>query len=365
MHDIGAWDAPLRELVREIRQGILHIAEVGNDEWECVLMQGSGSFSVEAAVTSLTPRQGRLAIVANGAYGERMIKMATMAGIDVVPLRSPDNEAPTAETVEVKLASDTTIHTVAIVHCETTTGQLNDIESIGRVVSRAGRRYIVDAMSSFGAYPISLAKIGVDALISSSNKCIEGIPGFGFVLVRKEFVQQAASEGWPRSHSLDLCDQLAGFESGGKFRFTPPNQVLLAFRQALREFFMEGGLAARQARYQANHETLMRGMQEIGFKAFLPGSQMSYVITTFVCPSDPNFDFLEFYNRLSDQGLVIYPGKVSSASCFRIGSIGRIYPRDIKTLLLAIREIVHEMGFDPGLEAPPHGKSRQQVETTP
>ena len=347
-HDIGAWDAPLRRLVREIREGILEVAgDTAADGWECVLMQGSGTFGVEAAVGSLIPREGRFAVVSNGAYGERMITIARMLGIDVVPIRFAENERASAEAVADVLATNSSINTVGIIHCETTTGLHNDIEPIGHVVRDAGRRFLVDAMSTFGAYPIDMRSIGIDMLISGSNKSIEGVPGFSFILVRGDLLQEAGEGAWARSHSMDLYDQWHSFESGGKFRFTPPNQVLLAFRQALREFFAEGGIAARRARYMANHRKLLEGMDRLGFVPFLERQAMSHIITTYHCPDDPSYDFQTFYNKLSDRGMVIYPGKVTGASCFRIGNIGRLYPYDMEALLLAIDSVVQEMGFDP------------------
>lgn len=353
-HDIGAWDPPLKSLVQEIREGVCRVAGVdATGGWECTLMQGSGSFGVESAIGSLVPRQGRLAVISNGAYGERMITIAKMLDIDIVPIRFPENEQADAAVVAETLKSDPTIHTVGIIHCETTTGLLNDIASVGTAVQAAGRRYIVDAMSSFGAYPIDLDSIGIDALISSANKCIEGVPGFSFVLSRRSLLEEAGDGGWARSHSLDLYDQWQAMESGDKFRFTPPNQVLLAFRQAMREFFAEGGVSARQARYTANHQTLMAGMDRLGFVPFLEREKMSHIITTFLCPDDPRYDFQSFYDKLSERGMVIYPGKVTGSSCFRIGNIGRLFPRDIEALLEAIASVIQEMGFEPSQVARP------------
>lgn len=343
-YDIGAWDSPVKKVIKEIREGLLKAAEVETKDWQCVLMQGSGSFSVEAAVTSLTPKNGKIAVITNGAYGDRMVKIAQMACIDCLPIVFKESEIAKPEVVQEVLEKNQDITTVGIIHCETTTGLLNDIQSIAEVVKKAGKTYIVDAMSSFGGYTINLDKI--DALISSANKCIEGIPGFGFVLIRNELLQKSGEEKWARSHCLDLYDQWQGFEKGGKFRFTPPNQVLLAFQQALKEFFAEGGVRARQNRYQQNYQVLMDGMEERGFVPFLPRDKQSHIINTFYCPTEKNYDFLTFYNRLSDLGFVIYPGKVTDVECFRIGNIGRIYPRDISMLLFAVDHVRKEMGFD-------------------
>ncbi len=351
LHDIGAWDAPLRALVKEIRAGVLDAAEVCQDSgWECTLMQGSGSFGVESAIGSLTPRDGRLAVVANGAYGERMITIAEMLGIEVVPLRFPENAIANADQIDAALSSDPTIHSVAMVHCETTTGLLNDAAAVGEVTRKHDRRFLLDAMSSFGAYSLDLEALGCDALISSANKCIEGVPGFSFIVARRDLLVAADEGAWPRSHSLDLVGQWKAFESGGKFRFTPPNQVLLAFAQALREFRAEGGVSGREQRYRANHDALLKGMTLLGFRPFVPPNVQSHIITTFYCPEDDAFEFGEFYDRLTERGLVIYPGKVTGSECFRIGNIGRLFPHDMDHLVAAISAVATEMGFDPALE---------------
>ncbi len=345
-YDIGAWDAPLKSLIKEIRDGLLTALGTSQAQgWECVLMQGSGSFSVEAAVVSLVPTHGKIAVVTNGAYGQRFIKIAEMAGIEVLPIVFAENQPAEAKVIASMLAENPDVTTVGIIHCETTTGLLNNIQAVGEVVNSAGKTYIVDAMSSFGAYDIDITNI--DALISSANKCIEGVPGFGFVFSRKALLQASGEGSWARSHSLDLYDQWIGFEKGGKFRFTPPNQVLLGFQQALREFFAEGGVAGRKARYQDNYQTLIAGMTAQGFVPFLETEKQSHIINTFLCPADDNYDFLTFYNKLSDRGFVIYPGKVTGSECFRIGNIGRLYPRDISSLLNAIEGVTQDMNFDP------------------
>jgi 2-aminoethylphosphonate-pyruvate transaminase len=245
----------------------------------------------------------------------------------------PENRKITAAKVSIGAG----VTHVAVVHCETTTGILNPIEEIGEVVARAGASYIVDAMSSFGAIPVDLRGAHVDFLISSANKCIEGVPGFGFILARRAALE--AAKGRARTVSLDLHAQWAGLEGDGQFRFTPPTHVLLAFRQALRELDEEGGVAGRAERYRRNHETLCRGMRELGFDAYLVPEDQSYIITSFRYPEDGGFRFEEFYARLSALGYVIYPGKLSREECFRIGTIGHLTTRDVEGLLEAIRTV--------------------------
>jgi len=227
------------------------------------------------------------------------------------------------------------------VHCETTTGVVNPIEELGAVAQAAGVEYFVDAMSSFGAIPINLSKCQIDYLVSSANKCVEGVPGFSFVLARRGSLEK--TQGYARSLSLDLYDQWAGLEKNGQFRFTPPTHALLAFHQALLELEAEGGVAGRAARYRANYQTLVGAMRQLGFQEYLAPEDQGYIITSFRYPTDPNFSFEEFYDRLNARDYVIYPGKVSDADCFRIGNIGRIFESDVASLLAAVAEVLREM----------------------
>jgi 2-aminoethylphosphonate-pyruvate transaminase len=307
-------------------------------------MQGSGTFGVESVIGSTLPENGKLLVVINGAYGERIAKMAQVLRIDTAVLRSSESSTPDVAKVRETLETDDAITHVAIVHCETTTGIINPVEEVGREVHASGRTYIVDAMSSFGAVPIDLEAAAVDFLVSSANKCIEGVPGFSFAICRRDALE--ACKGRARSLSLDLHAQWAGLESNGQFRFTPPTHTILAFAQALREIEAEGGVAGRAARYQRNYETLVDGMRALGFEEYLPREDQGHVITSFRYPKHERFDFGELYRRLSDNGLVIYPGKVSDADCFRIGNIGRIFESDVAALLAGVGQALDEMGVE-------------------
>jgi 2-aminoethylphosphonate-pyruvate transaminase len=256
-------------------------------------------------------------------------------------LTYPENRKPDPHEVEAILDTDGAITHVAIVHCETTTGIINPVEEIGGIVQQRGLRYFVDAMSSFGALPLNLVEAGIDCLVSSANKCVEGVPGFCFVLARLDSLLE--TRGYARSLSLDLLAQYRGLEANGQFRFTPPTHALIAFHQALQELEDEGGIEGRAARYRTNYETLVAGMRAMGFQEYLRPEDQSHIITSFRYPDHPNFGFTEFYRRLNDEGYVIYPGKVSTEDCFRIGTIGRIFEADICALLAAIRQTLDEM----------------------
>ena len=343
LHDAGSWHFEFNAKVKWVREKILEVAGLSRDAgWEAILLQGSGTFGVEAVFATCVPPNGKVAVLANGAYGERMALMLQHLKIDHLVLRTPENTPNDPAALDRALAADTAITHVAIVHCETTTGLLNPIAEAGRVVKSHRRGYIVDAMSSFAAIPIDLAAAGIDYLISSANKCIEGVPGFSFVICRREAL--LACEGYARCLSLDLLDQLKGFDKNGQFRYTPPTHSLLAFEQAMKELEYEGGVAGRGARYRRNHETLVKGMKQLGFRPYLDPAVQSYIITSFSYPDSESFAFDAFYRRLSDRGFIIYPGKISRANTFRIGSIGRIFPSDIDALVSAIGRVLNEMG---------------------
>jgi len=340
LRDVGSRDAAFIETVRDIRRRLLVLAGVEPDTYTAVLMQGSGTFALESVVGSVLPRDGRLLVLVNGAYGERMARIAAVLGIEHEVMRFPEHRTLDPAEVDARLAEDATITHVASVHCETTSGILNPAERIGAVVKKHGRCSIVDAMSSFGSIPIDFEAAGVDFLVSSANKCIEGVPGFSFVIAQHERLLETKS--WARSLSLDLYAQWHGLESNGQFRFTPPTHALLAFHQALVELDQEGGVDGRAARYRANHEALLAGMEAMGFVAYLDPELQSFIITSFRYPLDPRFDFEDFYRWLSDRDLVIYPGKLTDADCFRIGTIGRIDRDDVRRLVEAVRDYVGE-----------------------
>ncbi len=351
LHDAGSWHWEFNDLVRSIRDRVLALASLSTAAgWECIPLQGSGTFGVEAVLASVVPPHGKVIVLANGAYGERAVAMLQHQRAPHVVLRSSEDTPPDPADLDRALAADPAISHVVAIHCETTTGLLNPIESLGAVVHRHQRVYIVDAMSSFGAIPIDFDACHIDYLISSANKCLEGVPGFSFVIGRRAHLESTA--GWARSLSLDLLGQLKGFDKNGQFRYTPPTHSFLAFDQALRELELEGGPAGRANRYRRNHEVLLAGMRRIGFRSYLPHAAQSYIITSFLFPPDPGFTFDAFYRRLSEKGHIIYPGKISQADTFRIGSIGRIFEADVCSLLGAVAETVADMGLQQLAPAP-------------
>jgi 2-aminoethylphosphonate-pyruvate transaminase len=342
LRDLGSLDSDFLTTVRNIRTRLLELGSYPREQYECILMQGSGTYVVESVISSVIPRDGKLLVLVNGAYGRRIAQTARVHGIALEVYEIAENRKFTPELVAEHLASVSGITHIAAVHCETTSGILNQVEEIGHVVSATGATYIVDAMSSFGAIPIDMVGSHIDFLISSANKCIEGVPGFGFVLAHLSALDSA--KGHARTLSLDLYDQWASMEANGHFRFTPPIHTILAFEQALNELDEEGGVRARGERYRQNHIALCRGMKAIGFEIYLAEADQSFIITSFRYPSSPAFQFAEFYERLWTLGFAIYPGKLSYEPCFRIGTVGRITTAEIEALLTAIEHVLGEMG---------------------
>lgn len=349
LRDWGSRDAAFIALNRRIRERLLALAQAA-DNHVCVPVQGSGTFAVEATIGTLVPGDGRLLVLVNGAYGRRMVRIAEVIGRAVTSLNWPEDVTVDAQALDQALAADPLISHVAVVHCETTSGILNPLQDVADVCARHRRSLLIDAMSSFGALPIDARQTPFAAVMASANKCLEGVPGVGFALIRREALE-AAKNNAP-SLSLDLYDQWQGLEANGQWRFTPPTHVLAAFDQALDEHAAEGGVAGRGARYRRNHQLLVEGMSALGFAMLVPPPLQAPIIVTFLMPADPRFVFAEFYDRLREKGFAIYPGKLTVAASFRIGCIGRIGEAEIRAALAAIGETMREMGVVSGAPAP-------------
>lgn len=337
LRDWCTWDDDYNLMVQEVRDELVCLATRNPAAYTTVLMQGSGTFSVEAALGTFVPPTGHVCIPINGAYGRRMVTIADRLGISKTVLPFEENEIIDPEKVERMLEGDSTITHIAAVHCETTTGILNPVEEIAEVAHRFGKTMIVDAMSSFGGIPMDVAELHIDVCISSSNKCIQGVPGFGFVVVRKPVLE--AAEGTSRSLALDLYDQWKTMEEAhGKWRFTSPTHCVHAFRQALIELEEEGGVEARSARYSKNQTLLVEEMERIGFDTYINREYQSPIITTFLSHDSLAFSFRRLYSLLKEAGFVIYPGKLTDVDTFRIGTIGNVFPDDIRRLVQTIEE---------------------------
>ena len=343
LRDWGSWDAAFNRITAGICRDLVDIVR-GGDEYACVPLQGSGTFAVEAAIGNLVARHGRVLVPNNGAYCARIVRICRYLNREVVDLPVPEDRPATAAVVEAALAADSAITHVALVHCETGAGIRNDLEGIARVCRAAGRALIVDAMSSFGALPIDVAETPFEALVAASGKCLEGVPGMGFVIVRREAL--LASQGNSHSLAMDLHDQYTYMQRTTQWRFTPPTHVVAALRAAIDQFKAEGGQPARGARYAANCAALVDGMRALGFRPYLDPAVQAPIIVTFHAPADPAYSFRDFYDQVRARGYILYPGKLTQVETFRVGCIGAIDGNEMRNVVSAIAEALREMGID-------------------
>ena len=334
LRDWGSWDADLRAVVASIRADLLEIADASQG-FECVLLQGSGSYGVEAALGSFAPKNKKTLMLTNGAYGERAIKAMSYMNRDFISYETDELEAPSADEVSALLKANPDVGAVFLVQCETTSGIVNPVEDIAAVAQKAGCIVILDAMSSFGAMDLSMKRMGIDVLISSANKCIEGVPGFTYILARRDLLE--ASQGISHSLSLDLYEQWAYMEKSGQFRYTPPTHILVAFAKALEQHKAEGGAPGRLARYKKTAKAMRDGMRRIGLTPLLGDNETGPIIQTFATPRDPNFDFTRFYEGLKQRGFIIYPGKLTKKPSFRVGNMGAL-DHEVMTMLVDATE---------------------------
>lgn len=340
LFDHCTWDDDYKQITQSIRAQLLELAHVSVPDYTAVLMQGSGSFGVESVLTSVIGPDEKLLIAANGAYGLRMAEICRHAGIAFTLYEQDNDKRPDPAVVADHLAQDPAITHVSMVHGETTSGILNDVAAVGKVVKAAGKIFIVDAMSTFGGVDVPVADWGIDFLISSANKCIQGVPGFSFILAKRAELED--SQGKARSLALDLYDQWKTMEVDGKWRFTSPTHVVLAFAQALKELKAEGGVPARYARYDENQRLLAENLSAMGFRPYLDSKVQGPIITTFHYPEGAKFTFRQMYDYIKERGYVLYPGKVMEAETFRVGNIGEIYPGDILKLSAILADFLKE-----------------------
>jgi 2-aminoethylphosphonate-pyruvate transaminase len=340
LRDWGSWDEDFNRITGRIREALVSILR-GEGTHECVPLQGSGTFSVEAAIGTLVPRDGHVLVPQNGAYCQRIARICRVLGRRLSTIDYAEDVAIRPEDIDRALKEDASITHVAVVHCETSTGILNPLQEVATVVAANGRRLIVDAMSSFGALEIDARATPVDAVVAASGKCLEGVPGMGFVLARRSALE--AAEGNSHSLAMDLHDQWVYMNRTTQWRFTPPTHVVAAFDCALAQYLEEGGLAARGKRYARNCAELIEGMSALGLKSFLPGEIQAPIIVTFHAPGDPRYEFKAFYNAVKARGYILYPGKLTTVETFRVGCMGQLGERGIKGAVAAVREVLDEM----------------------
>jgi len=342
LRDWGSWDTDFIAITAELRRQLLAIVH-GEATHTVVPLQGSGTFSVEAAVATVVPRDGHVLVLDNGAYCKRLGKLATLMGRRTTIMEHAEDQPVSAAALDAKLTADPSITHVGFIHCETGTGVLNPLQAVSDVCARHGKGLIIDAMSSFAALPIDAREVRFDALVAASGKCLEGVPGMGFVFLRQAVL--AGCEGNSHSLAMDLFDQHAYMEKTGQWRFTPPTHVVAALAEALRQYVEEGGQPARLARYADNCHTLITGMGALGFRPFLEPALQAPIIVTFHAPADPAYQFRPFYEAAKQRGFILYPGKLTQVETFRVGCIGAIGRNEMQQAVSAVAEAMRELGI--------------------
>jgi 2-aminoethylphosphonate-pyruvate transaminase len=341
--DWGSWDGAFNDLTASVCRDLVAIVQA-QEEHVCVPLQGSGTFAVEAALGTLVPRNGKVLVPDNGSYCKRIVRILGYLGREAVILSHAEQEPADPARIDAALAADPAITHVAQVHCETGTGILNPLPAIAAIVANHRRGLIIDAMSSYGALPVDARTIRFDALIAASGKCLEGVPGLGFVIARRAALGGAG--GNTRSLAMDLLDQWQYMQKTGQWRFTPPTHVLAALRAALDQYHAQGGLPARLARYTQNCAALVSGMRALGLRTFLPDALQAPIIVTFHSPPDPAYDFTRFYGRVRDRGFILYPGKLTAVDTFRVGCIGAIGADTMREAVAAVAGALRDMGVN-------------------
>ena len=342
LRDWGSWDDDFRAMTRELRTRLLALIGPGSDAYDCVPVQGSGTFAVEAMLGTFVPKDGKVLVLANGAYGLRAAQTMQYLGRAYTLIDKGDYLPPRGAEVAQALADDPAITHVLVIHCETSSGILNPVEEIAEATHAAGRKLLIDSMSAFGAIPLEVERLGYTAMVSSANKCIEGVPGFAFVIARKDELEAAG--GNCHSLSLDIEAQWRTMNKTGQWRFTPPTHVVAAFLEALNIHAAEGGVAGRGARYAENRDVMVAGMRDLGFETLLDDRWLSPIIVTFFCPADPAFSFDQFYDLMKQKGFIIYPGKLTVVDSFRVGCIGRMDGAVMRRVVAAARDALTDMG---------------------
>ena len=348
LRDWGSWDADFNAVTASVRKHLLDIIH-GQDTHVVVPLQGSGTFSVEAAVATVVPRDGHVLVPDNGAYCKRAAKLSSMMGRKATVLPVAEDSPISPADVEARLVADPSITHVILIHCETGTGVENPLAAVAAVCEKHGKGLIVDAMSSFAALPIDARKVRFDALIAASGKCLEGVPGMGFVFLRQAILEACA--GNSQSLAMDLHDQHVYMGKTGQWRFTPPTHVVVALHEAITQFVEEGGQPARLARYTQNYRTLVDGMAALGFVPFLKPEVQAPIIVTFHAPHHPNYDFKRFYEAAKSRGFILYPGKLTQVETFRVGCIGAIGRHEMQQAVNAVADTLMEMGIPNGKPA--------------
>ena len=333
VEDICPREKDFGQLLDRIKDDLVRVVH-GENDYLATLFTASGTGGLEAAITSAVPKGKKLLVVDNGAYGARMANIAKTFGIEVVHYKLEYGDYPDLAAIDDLLRKNPETSHLALVHHETTTGMLNPVQEICDLSRRYNVEVIVDCMSSYAGIPIDIKKWDTGFLISSSNKCIQGMPGLVFVIFKKSLLP--AIQNQKRSFYFDLYSQYTGFQKTGQMQYTPPVQVAYALRQAIDEYFAEGEMN-RWKRYRESWETLCSGLKQLGFQFLLPRQYESQILLAIIEPNHPAYNFDSMHDYLYQRGFTVYPGKGAKEATFRLSILGDLSKTDIEAFLKELK----------------------------
>ena len=331
-------------LMTDIRKKLVRVIH-GEDRYTAIPFTASGTGVVEACISSVLPEGKKIFIINNGAYGKRMIEIARCyyEETKILTYEIPWGDYPNVSEIEHIIEKEKYIGVITVVHHETTTGMLNPVNEINRIAHLNNIDIIVDAMSSYAGIVIDLREDDYDYIISSSNKCIQGMPGIGFVICKKEKLERT-KDNPRRNYYFNLWHQYRFFEDKNQMQFTPPVQTAYALNQALNEFFEETG-EMRHQRYNESWQTLIEGLENLNLRFLVPDEQQSRLLIAVIEPENENYIFEEMHDYLFRRGFTIYPGKGAEKNTFRIANIGAIDKDDITRFLAALEDYLKSISF--------------------
>ena len=340
--DICPREKEFASMMKDLRQDLLKIVHADPDKYTSVLFCGSGTINIDVCINSLLPEGGKVLVINNGAYSTRAAEICEYYNLPHINLELPINEAPDLKVVEKTLKNNPDIKLVHTTHNETGTGLLNPIREIGALVHKYGATFTVDTTSTLAMRPIDIEKDNIDFCMASAQKGIMAMTGLSFIIGNTAKIKESAA--FPkRSYYCNLYLQYEYFEKTGEMHFTPPVQTIYATMQALKEYFAEGE-EAKWARHTRVFNAIYDGLEEMGFRVFIPREKSTGLVAAALYPDDENFDFTKIHDYCYERGFTIYPGKVEKKGMFRLCALGAIDEPDIKDFFKVFKEALNEYG---------------------
>ena len=341
--DICPREKDFRSIMAPMRQDLVKIVH-GGDDYTSVLFCGSGTICIDVALNSLLDTGKKAFIINNGAYSQRAVEVCKAYNLPLIELKQPIYTTPNLKTVEDVLKNNSDIGYVYVTYHETGTGLLNPVKEIGALAHKYEAFLITDTTSAYAMIPINVYDENIDFCMASAQKGIQGMTGLSFIVGRKDIIER--SKEFPsRSYYCNLFMQYDYFERTGEMHFTPPVQTIYAAKQAIKEYWDEGG-DNKWLRHQRIMKAIRRGIDKLGFKEVLNRSVQSGLVSAIIYPDDHNWNFDRIHDYCYEQGFTIYPGKIASKGTFRLCALGAIDEDDIIDFWNVFEAGIIEMGVN-------------------